>query len=156
MLDNKVSFELKPPDLPEVLGLIGKVAEKLPFLIELSPEEKQLLPRLGDKTQKFVEKTYELAKQKTDFLPRSFSVEEMGKDLKLNSELYAILTALRLLTKKVEDTYIETGSELYDAALVIYGAAKNSRVSEGLEGLVAEIGTRFTKRTKKIVLDHKP
>jgi len=149
MLTNKISHELQPSDIQEVIAMINKISEKLPFLIDLTTEEKQLLPRLGDKTQKFVDKTYELAKQQSDFLPRSFSVEEMGKDLKLNSELYSILTALNLLTKKVEDTYIETGSEAYDSALVIYNAAKNGRVANGLEDLLADIGKRFSKKTKK-------
>jgi len=155
MLDNKISHELQPVEVEEIITHINKISDRLPFLIDLTPEEKQLLPRLGDKTQKFVEKTYELARQQSDFLPRSFSVEEMGKDLKLNSQLYSILTALNLLIKKVEDTYIETGSEAYDSALIVYNAAKHSRVANGLEELVEEIGQRFSKKRKKVILDHK-
>jgi hypothetical protein len=149
MLPNKVNHEFKPNEADDIISMIKSIAERMPFLINLSPEEKQLLPRLGNKTQKFVEKTYDLAKQQPDFLPRSFSIEDMGRDLKLNSELSAILTALKILTEKVEDTYIETGSELYDAALVVYGTAKNSRIGNGLDKMVEEIGQRFAKKSRK-------
>ena len=60
--------------------------------------------KMGDKSRTFVQKTMELVKQNQDFLPRSFDVEEMQKDVDLFNDLYPILLSLQQLNELVEDT----------------------------------------------------
>ena len=63
--------------------MIATLKQKLPFLIGLTKEERISMLKLGDKSRAFVQKTMELVKQNQDFLPRSFDVEEMQKDVDL-------------------------------------------------------------------------
>ena len=83
MTDNRVSANLSPEDIAAVQEAIVTLKQKLPFLIGLTKEERISMLKLGDKSRAFVQKTMELVKQNQDFLPRSFDVEEMQKDVDL-------------------------------------------------------------------------
>lgn len=54
------------------MAAIATIKTKLPFLIDLSVEERKALLKLGDKSRAFVSKALEVATQNPDFLPRSF------------------------------------------------------------------------------------
>jgi hypothetical protein len=125
------------------------IKEKLPFLIDLSPEERKALPKLGDKSRAFVSKALEVATQNPDFLPRSFNLEEMRKDVQLFEAMYPIVMALQQLQKLLDDTYVTVGSEAYSAALQVYNYAKASGQGAGLEAVVGELGQRFARKAKK-------
>ena len=146
MLENKVSATFTLADLTEVLNHIKAIENKLPFLISMTIEQKALLSKLGDKSQAFVNKSYELVKQKSEFMPRNFNVEEMGKDIKMYADLMTINTALELLTKKIDDTQTEVGCEALDSALTVYDYAKKSTLSAELETLISGMGQRFAKK----------
>lgn len=56
-----ISAELKPDEKNAILDLIQQITDKLPFLINLTQEERIQIPKMGDKTVAFVEKALELA-----------------------------------------------------------------------------------------------
>ena len=105
--------------------------------------------KMGDKSRAFVQKTMELVKQNQDFLPRSFDVEEMQKDVNLFNDLYPILLSLQQLNERVEDTLMVVGSEAYAAALVAYRYAKDANMGAGLDGVLDDIGRRFARKSSK-------
>jgi hypothetical protein len=117
MPDNRISATLSSADQQAVLAAINTIREKLPFLIDLSPEDRRTLPRMGDSGRGFVTQALEVASQNTDILPRSFDVDEMRKDVELLNALSPILLALAQLNELVDDTFMEVGSEAYVAAL---------------------------------------
>lgn len=83
MAQNRVSASLNKADREAVLAAFNTIKTKLPFLIDLTKEEKSALPKMGDKSRAFVSKALEVATQNPDFLPRSFELEEMRKDTEL-------------------------------------------------------------------------
>jgi len=120
MPENRVSANLSQADQQAVLAAIQTIREKLPFLIDLTPEERRNLPKLGDKSQAFVAQAMTIATQNTDILPRGFDVAEFQKDVALLTALQPFMAALTQLQELVEDTYLEVGSEAYAAALAVY------------------------------------
>jgi hypothetical protein len=50
-------------------------------LIDLTLEQRKALPNMGDANVSFVCKVLELAKQKSDFVPRSIQVKLMQQNL---------------------------------------------------------------------------
>jgi hypothetical protein len=72
-------------------------------LIGLTIEERKSLPKLGDKSQAFVTKALEVATQNPDFLPRSFDLYEMRRDVELFETLYPVLLSLIQLQELVND-----------------------------------------------------
>ncbi|MDZ8261866.1 hypothetical protein [Nostoc sp. ChiQUE01b] len=150
MADNKVSAKLSSADREAVMQAITTICEKLPFLIDLTTEERKALPKLGDKSRAFVSKALEIGTQNPDFLPRSFDLNEMRQDIELFEALYPILLSLTQLQELVDDTSVAVGSEAYAAGLMIYNYAKASGKGSGLDSMVDDLGRRFARKAKKV------
>ncbi|MBX9258593.1 hypothetical protein H1Q63_32535 [Desmonostoc muscorum CCALA 125] len=150
MADNKVSAKLSSADREAVMQAITTIREKLPFLIDLTTEERKALPKLGDKSRAFVSKALEIGTQNPDFLPRSFDLNDMRQDIELFEALYPILLSLTQLQELVDDTSVAVGSEAYAAGLMIYNYAKASGKGAGLESMVDDLGRRFARKAKKV------
>ncbi len=102
MADNKVSAKLSSADREAVMQAITTIREKLPFLIDLTTEERKGLPKLGDKSRAFVSKALEIATQNPDFLPRSFDLNERNKRIAIsicNTIEVEILTSREVLIR---------------------------------------------------------
>ena len=63
MSENRVSASLGDAERTALLGAIANLKSSLPFLIDLTPEERRALPKLGDKSRAFVSKALEVAIQ---------------------------------------------------------------------------------------------
>ncbi|MDF5707212.1 MAG: hypothetical protein PUP90_05895 [Nostoc sp. S4] len=150
MADNKVSAKLSLADREAVMQAITTIREKLPFLIDLTTEERKVLPKLGDKSRAFVSKALEIATQNPDFLPRSFDLNEMRQDIELFEALYPIMLSLTQLQELVDDTSVAVGSEAYAAGLMVYNYAKVSGKGAGLESMIDDLGRRFARKAKKV------
>jgi len=148
MTENRVSATLTKEDIAAIMTAIATIKTKLPFLLDLTPDESKTLARMGDKSRAFVTKALELATQNAEILPRAFDLEEMQQDLELFESLYPIMMALAQLSKLVSDTTAIAGSESYAAARLIYSYAKASNLSAGLEPLIDDLGKRFKKSKK--------
>ena len=148
MPDNRVSAELSEADQQAVLAAIETIRQKLPFLIDLTPEQRRSLPKMGDKSRAFVSKALTIAQHNSNFLPRSFSVEEMGRDVGLIESLQPIMVSLTRLFEQLEDTYTEVGSEAYSAALVVYQYGRTSSDGESLESLLDDMAQRFARKSR--------
>ncbi len=119
-------------------------------MIDLSNEERKALPKMGDKSRAFVSKALEVATQNPEFLPRSFDLDEMRKDVQLFEALYPVLLSLSQFHELVDDTFLAVGSEAYAAALQVYTYAKASGQGAGLETVVEEMGQRFARKSRKV------
>jgi len=148
MPDNRVSAELSEADQQAVLAAIETIRQKLPFLIDLTPEQRRSLPKMGDKSRAFVSKALTIAQHNSNFLPRSFSVEEMERDVGLIESLQPIMVSLTRLFEQLEDTFTEVGSEAYSAALVVYQYGRTSSDGESLESLLDDMAQRFARKSR--------
>lgn len=144
-----ISATLTPEQRDAVMQAVATIKTNLPFLVDLSPEERKTLPKMGDKSQAFVSTALEVATQNPDFLPRSFDIEEFRKDVQLSETLYPLLLAIAQLHELLDDTYLAVGSEAYTAALQVYNYAKASGNVGGLDTLVEEMGQRFARKSRK-------
>jgi hypothetical protein len=146
--ENRVSATLSQESIDRINQAIATIRQELSFLIDLSPEERQGLPKMGDQSRAFVQKALDLATQASDFLPRSFDVEEMRKDVALLLALRPILVQISQLAELLDDTELEVGSEAYVAALIVYRYAKQSGQGAALDGLIDELGKRFARKER--------
>lgn len=145
---NRISAVLEQTNIDAVNTAISSINTSLPFLVDLSADEKKALPKFGDKSVAFVNKANELVSHTADFLPRSFDVDEFKKDVELYSKLYSVLQPLRMLMDRLEDTYQLVGSEAYSAALVVYQQAKlNKDDLDGLEPIIDDMAKRFIQKS---------
>lgn len=61
MPDNRISASLSQADRHAVLDAVNTIRTNPPFLVDLSPEERQALPRMGDRSRGFVEQALTVA-----------------------------------------------------------------------------------------------
>jgi hypothetical protein len=147
-ITNLVSATLTADDHKEVMNAIAIIKSKLPFLMSTTAEERKALTKMGDKSQAFVSLALDLASQSQDYLPRSFDVEEMRKDVELYQQLRPIALALTQLQELVDNTAMVAGSEAMTAALTVYNSAKVNGHDAGVGAIVEEMGQRFTRMRK--------
>ncbi len=144
-----ISATLTKEDQNAVMDAVATIKAKLPFLVDLSAEERKALPKMGDKSRAFVSKALEVATQNPDFLPRSFDLEELRKDVQLFEALYPLLLSMTQLQELLDDTCLAVGSEAYAAALQVYSYAKASGNGGGMDAVVGEMGQRFARKPRK-------
>ena len=148
MADNRIDAALSEADRAAVLAAIETIKTKLPFLIDLSPKERQELPKMGDKSQAFVFGVAALVASDPSFLPRNFEEANFIRDVALVRALQGIRQELMSLAELVDDTTVAAGSEAYVAALIAYKAAQENGRGEGLDNLLDELGQRFARVSK--------
>ena len=110
MNTQRVSATLTTQDRDAVLAAIFTIREKLPFLIDLGAGQRNAMAKLGDRSQAFVRKAFEVGSQNPGMLPVSFDLEEMRRDADLFDSLSAIRPALDKLGNQVADTTLQEGS----------------------------------------------
>jgi hypothetical protein len=148
MPDNRISAALSQADQQAVLAAVNTIREKLPFLVDLTPEERRALPKMGETSRGFVTQALAVAAQNEDILPRSFDVEEMRKDVALLDSLQPVRAALAQLSELVEDTHMAVGSEAYTSALLVYQYARSAGKGAALDGALDALGQRFARKSR--------
>ncbi len=147
-MENRIDAVLSDADKTDILNHIKQIRLKLPFLVDLSPEERQSLPKMGAKRRSFVTDALTLAEQDDSFLPRSFDVTEMRKDVELTESLAPIVVAMTQLAELLDDTYTLAGSEAYSGGLVVYQSATRNGKGEALDRLADTLGKSFVRKSK--------
>ena len=147
-MTNRVDATLLETDREAALAAIATIRQKLPFLIDLTADERHSMIKLGDKSRAFVSKALEVAIQNRSSLPQSFNLDEMRRDVQLFEDLQPVMMAVNVLQDLIEDTFMQAGSEAYAAALAVYSYVKVSRTGDALEVAADDLGRRFARKAR--------
>lgn len=144
-MENKISSIIKNDVLTEVLQSIETIEKNLPFLLNLSDDERQGGFRLGDKNLGFLTKTKDYMKQNPEFMPAYVSIDEVTKDAVLAEQLTTVERKLSILTDKINDTGNIAGMEALSGALVYYNSVKEAAKNNvnGAITIYQDLKTRF-------------
>lgn len=149
MASNYISATLSLQARDEIMGAIEDIRAKLPFILDVAPKVKKSMPKMGDKSRAFVQKALDVAIQHPDFLPRSFDIAELQRDVHLFETIYPLAMALAQLQADLDDTLAAVGSDAFTAALQVYRHAKAHGDGSGLDTLVEDLGQRFDRQPRK-------
>lgn len=130
-----------------VLQAIADIESKLPFLIDLTAEERRGLLKLGDKSRAFVAQGLLVATQNPGILARNFDIDEYRRDNELYRQLEPIVLAMKQLTKRIDDSFLAVGSDAYSQTLVVYQAAKIAGKDGSLAPHLDTLGRRFARKS---------
>jgi hypothetical protein len=147
--ENLVSISFTPEQRGKCREALQTLQDMLqPSLVALSPTDRQELPKMGDKSVAFVEKTMQYGIEHTDLVPCYVNMDELRKDLDAVKELRSLLVPLQKLTSLLEDTTFLAGSEAYSASLAFYGAIKNAAKNNvpGAANAYQDLKKRFPGR----------
>jgi len=148
-MQNKIDAAISVTDRDKILEFIGQIRALMPFLADLTNEERQSLVKMGDSGRPFVEQSLNLVEQDDSFMPRSFDKTEMRADMDFYTTMLPVLIQMTQLFEAVNDTMMLTGSDLIMGGLDVYRNAKDNGRGANLDNLVPLLGNRFKRKAKK-------
>ncbi len=142
---------LTPQDLERLEGAIATIREVLPFLVGLTPAERQGMTKIGMRAHTFTEKAFLVAERHPDLVPGRVNMSVARGQLALYETLNGILQPLTELRTRVYCTQMLAGSEAYAAARLVYQSLKLVGEGVGLEPVVEDLARQFhyNRRTKR-------
>jgi len=144
MSENRIDLAITPEQVNKVLAAFKTIEEILPGLIELTPEQRQAMPRYSDKDLAFILKALNIAEQHPEILPPSFSLDAMRRDVSALQNLDAILPAGRRVIGVLEDSRFAAAREAQGHGRTIYQFVKTHNALTGkLEDALNELGNHF-------------
>jgi hypothetical protein len=144
MNPNLVSAVLSNEDQQAVLAAIDTILGKMPFLIDLSTTDRMSMAKLGDKTKAFVGKAIEVATHNNEMFSAGF-VQELQKDSTLLEVIGPIRVAVDALQKKIDDTTMQIGGEIFAAARTVYSVTKTPYGNAVLREVSNDLSQRFSR-----------
>lgn len=142
---NRVSAVLGDAEIAELRTQIAALRARLPFLVNLSPQDRKELPKLGDKTVGFDEKCQTYMESNPEFLPGFVDTAELDRDRALRSQMLRIAPDLLLLAEQIEDTLTVLGSEIVMVDFAYYQGVREAarRGLPGAQLIYDDLRTRF-------------
>lgn len=120
ILNNRVSATLTAEQINEVKTALQKVRDTLPFLIGLTNDERQSLPKMSKVNRGFTDDALNAIANNSSMFPAYLNVSELRKDLQLYDQLDELVTLANQICELLRDTQMLAGSEAYATALTGY------------------------------------
>lgn len=143
---NVIALAFSEEDMAEIQGAIEVLQRKLmPRLVSLSAQDRQELPKMGDKTVAFVQKAYEYGQRNRELAPAWLDLEAMGVDLAAVGALREISRELAPIYDALNDSLLLSGSEAYQGALLFYSGVKAAAKAKasGAISICDDLSARF-------------
>ncbi|MFA5327624.1 MAG: hypothetical protein WC384_07525 [Prolixibacteraceae bacterium] len=149
---NRYSSVIPPEVAEQAKDFFRQGAQVLaPFLINLTPDERMQLPKMGDKSVPFVTKGAEYMKAPGAPVPPYVNASELDIDIAAFETIRQIRQVAQPIVDMLDDTMLLCGSEAYVAVLAYYtylkGAAKMN--VPGAKTILDDLSARFPSRPAK-------
>ena len=149
---NRISLNLPAEEAEQVKKLFAQIGQILASrLINLTPDERIQLPKMGDKSIPFVAKGLEYLKVAGTPAPSYVNPVELEVDYNAFETLRQIRQVAQPIVDMLDDTMLLCGSEAYVSVLAFYtylkGAAKMN--VPGAKTILEDLSARFPSRPAK-------
>lgn len=134
--DNRISADLSAENKTTLLAALTTIRSLLPFLINLTPEDRMVMPKMGDKSMAFDEKVAGYMNTLPEFMPGFVSAAEVEKDRALRASLTDVVREVGTLASSLNDTLMVISSEIWMADLAYYQSLRLG-VRRGIKGAKA-------------------
>jgi hypothetical protein len=143
--DNRISAEVTPANKTAMLTKLTEIEDLLPFLINLTKDERIQLPKLGPASLSFDEQCASYMASAPNLVPPFVTVAEVSKDRALRLVLADLLREARKLCEKLDDTLMLVGSEIWMADLSFYQTVRQAarRDVPGADTIYDDLKERF-------------
>ncbi len=147
-METRIHFNIPNEVVKEATQLItNSITVLKPWLIALTPTERQTIPKMSDKTFPFVEKTLDYSVSAPQFAPPYMDVTELTNDMKVFDQLNPLLRLATALKDGLDDTRMMAGGESYINALSYYNSIKQATKMDvpGAKSIYEDLKKRFVK-----------
>jgi len=152
-MDNTINFSIPEEVISDVTSKLNDITNQLkPFLIALTPTERQELPKMGDGTLPFVQKCLSYCQSNPEFAPSFVDFEGLASDMKVYEQLLPIYRLIFQLENKLNDTTMEAGAESFVSALSYYNSVKYAARMDapGAKAIAEDLSKRFARTSKAV------
>jgi hypothetical protein len=150
--NNQISVEIPQTVINEVSEKLQECKTLLaPYLQALTPDERQSIFKMGDKTLATVEKIKTYLETNSEFAPAYMDKTEFLKDVAVAAHLTPLKNLVKQLSADLEDTVTLAGSEALTASLLYYGTVREA-ATKGVptaKPIYEDLSKRFSKRGNK-------
>ena len=150
--ENRISLAIPDDIVNMVKQHLTEVAQLLsPYLVNLTPEDKKSLPKVGDKGYSFVNKGNEYLQLPSTPVPPYLNVPEVSIDLKGYDTLRQIMQVIMPTIDRLDDSMTLSGSEAYMGVLAFYNYIKGAAKAgvPGAQTIYDDLSARFPGRKVK-------
>ncbi|MGV3533226.1 MAG: hypothetical protein ACO1QR_12710 [Chthoniobacteraceae bacterium] len=144
--NSQIDVTLTAEQEASIIAAMDTLEAALPFLVSLTPDDRQRLFKLGARSEGFVAEALSAAQQYADYLPPAVGVAQLQRDLALRQTLLPIVQRARVIYTKLNDTWMLAGADAMQTATAIYRVLRAQR-GEGLDVTVNTLKQRFDRST---------
>ena len=145
---NLISAQLNQEAYDAVLEQIDALVEALPFLISLTPTQRESALGIGSGNLPLVREALQILGLAPQIMPGTFDPQEYFNDKRLYDQTEQILSRLMQLIEKIRDTHQALENDLMAGMYQIYGAAIRHGQAEGLDEHVSVMRGIFRQRVR--------
>jgi hypothetical protein len=125
------------------------VLQKLPFLVNLTADERKSTLKTGPDRVSFVRNANTAAQAHPEIFPASFSKEGFKKDVDLFEVLTELSTRAASVLSQIDDTRMAVGGEAMQEAIQVYNyVTEAAKTLPGLKPVADQLGEQFKKAGK--------
>ena len=148
MSQNLISLTIDSSRFTAIEAAVTALEKEMVDFVELSVEQRRELLKLGPKTEVFCRATIEVMERNPGALPADFDLNAIRQDRVAIDQVRPLLSRLRMLVSRVQDTEMALGSDLYKAALDGYRFAKATGKGAMLDELRMQASPLFKGNPK--------
>lgn len=149
MAQNIISIAINDEQRAALLAAVEQLEQQLAsFTVALDPDQRRELLKMGVKSETFCRQALGALDKNRQVVPPSLGLDEALQDLRALDTLRPVLQRLEQLAERLRDTDMALGSDLMATAVEGYGLLKVTGKNQGLDGLLKELGGRFSRRTR--------
>ena len=147
MTQNLVSITFTDAEAAAIRTHVTALSELLkPKTLALDADQRRELFKGGARSELFIRQAVDALDRNRHLVPPSFDLDEALADLHAREIIRGVLLDIEQLAERLRDTEMALGSDLMEASVTGYGLLKVLGQQQGLDGLVKELGGRFTRR----------
>ena len=146
VIAKRTSFNIPDADLQAVQAAVQTLQAKLvPHLVNIAPDEKRALTKMGSKSVDFVSKTLTYANTNPQFKPAFVDIDSFSSDVTAFGVLRSLQQPLSQVADMLDDSMAVTGSDAMNAALAYYQSVKtaNKMNMPGAATITDDLAIRF-------------
>lgn len=136
-------------DLQAIKDAFALIASKLPFLVNLTVEERRSIFKAGPDSLSFLTNAATAARANPTIFPPSFDRDGFLKDVELFAVLTEIDTLANSISSRIDDTRLAVGGEAMQGGSQVYKYVNTAaKDTPGLKPVAEQLGERFRRAGK--------
>lgn len=151
--NNLISIAFTKDEIKKVTDALSTIENTIKSkVINLTPEQRQLYGKLGDKTENWITKVKQYMEQKPELVPFYLDKAEFKKDLEARQVILPILNRITAVHESLDDTAKLISTDVYNAAIAYYRNIKlvSQQNVPGTTNIFQDLSSQFPGRSSQV------